>query len=87
MADTTKHQAEVLRRAKVAHEEHMSMKASAAKVSHARTAALLEAYRAGVNISELAHALGVSTESISKALGRPRLGARALAAKEPAEQA
>lgn len=64
--------AEKLRRAIAANTAHMAKKAEAVTSSTERTEALTEAYAAGVTITELAEALGLSPEAVSKALGRPK---------------
>lgn len=63
--------AQLLRRAIDAQHAHTTAKAAASDASAARVQALGAAHRSGVTITELAAALGVSMESISKALGRP----------------
>jgi hypothetical protein len=59
--------------AKYAHDKARRARSEAASLLNQRNGFLVAAYEAGATIPELAIALGVSTETISVVLGRPRL--------------
>jgi SOS-response transcriptional repressor LexA len=62
-----------VKRAQREHEQAAQDRAKAHEHTQARDAWLREAYEAGAaDIPELAEALGVSKETVSKAVGRPR---------------
>jgi transcriptional regulator with PAS, ATPase and Fis domain len=62
-----------VRRAQREHEQAAQDRARAHEHTQARDAWLREAYEAGeADIPELAQLLGVSKETVSKAVGRPR---------------
>jgi len=64
--------AQALRVAMASQAELLVLEASALDGRARRTRAMRSAYLAGVSLPEIARALGLSTEAVSKALGRPR---------------
>lgn len=54
-----------------AHEQALKHRQAAARFTDERDELLMEAWKAGAHMDELAEACGVSVNAVSKALGRP----------------
>lgn len=67
----TVEQTSALSRATELHEQVEGHRKQARMLAAQRNTYLLVAYREGVGMAELAEALGVSVNAVSKALGRP----------------
>lgn len=63
--------AALIARAALRHYQLVKARERAEHLQQQRNASLLAAWREGAEMSELAQALGISTQAVSKALGRP----------------